>query len=96
MNEFEKINYGNMNNDNEIEDNKTKNSEQEKKEIYKSIAPFLNIGLQMALTIVVFVLLGWWLDGKFDKSPLFTLIFSLVGIFAAFYNFFKVVTKIKE
>ena len=86
-----------MNNDNKIKDKNTKISKQEKNEIYTSIAPFLNLGLQMALTIVVFVLLGWWFDGKFDKSPLFTLIFCFVGIFGAFYNFFRVVmTKEKE
>jgi F0F1-type ATP synthase assembly protein I len=72
-----------------------KKQPQNKKEIYNSIAPFLNLGLQMAFTILAFVLLGWWLDGKFDKSPLFILIFSFVGIFGAFYNFFKTVSKIK-
>jgi len=72
-----------------------KNKSQSKDEIFKSISPFLNIGLQMAITILVFVLLGWWLDGKFDKSPLFILIFSFVGIFGAFYNFFRTISKIK-
>jgi len=71
------------------------NIDKDKKETYKSIAPFLNLGLQMAITILVFVLLGWWLDGRFDKSPLFILIFSFVGIFGAFYNFFRAINKIK-
>ena len=81
--------------DSELLADDKKNKSQVKNETYKSIAPFLNIGLQMALTILVFVLLGWWLDGKFDKSPVFILIFSFVGIFGAFYNFFKIISKIK-
>ena len=85
-----------MKNDNEKNESEIKNSKQERDEIYKSIAPFLNLGLQMAITIAVFILLGWWLDGKFDKSPLFTLIFSFVGIFGAFYNFFRVVAKAEK
>jgi F0F1-type ATP synthase assembly protein I len=77
---------------NELKNKKDKESE-EKKEIYNSIAPFLNLGLQMALTIGICVFFGWWLDGKFDKSPLFTLIFTFLGIFTAFYNFFKTVNQ---
>ena len=89
------------NHQNEIENhqNDIKNNQkklpQESKEVYKSLAPFLNLGIQMALTIGVFVLLGWWLDGRFDKSPVFTLIFSFVGIFGSFYNFFRIVVKQK-
>ena len=75
---------------NDLKDSKNKNKE-EKNEIYSSIAPFLNLGIQMALTIGGCVFWGWWLDGKFDKSPLFTLIFTFLGIFTAFYNFFKTV-----
>lgn len=60
---------------------------------YKEVGAYLNLGIQMAVTIIAFVLLGWWLDDKFNKSPLFILIFSFVGIFIAFFNFFKAVLK---
>ena len=59
------------------------------KKIYKSILPFLNLGLQLAITIGVFVFVGWWLDIKFDTSPLWILILSFVGIFGSLYSFIK-------
>ena len=68
----------------------------EKKEIYKSIAPFLNLGLQMAATICVFVLAGWWLDEHFDTSPIWTLVLTAIGIFGAFYSFIKKVINLEK
>jgi F0F1-type ATP synthase assembly protein I len=68
----------------------------DEKEIYKSIAPFLNLGLQMAMTIVLFVFGGWWLDKHFDTSPLWTLILTAVGIFGAFYSFIRKVINIEK
>lgn len=57
----------------------------------KEMAPFMNIGLQMSIPIVLFVFLGYWLDNKFNSSPLFILIMSALGLFAGFYHFFKAV-----
>ena len=68
----------------------------EKKEIYKSVSPFLNFGLQMAITIVVFVFVGWWLDTKFDTSPLWILILTFIGIFGSLYSFIKKVIDIDK
>ena len=68
----------------------------ENKEIYKSIAPFINIGLQMALTIGAFVFLGLWLDEKFATSPLWTLILAAIGIFGAFYSFIKKIINLEK
>ena len=39
----------------------------------RSIAPYLTIGIQLALTIIVFFFLGRWLDGRFNSSPWMTL-----------------------
>ena len=61
----------------------------EKKEIYKSISPFLNLGLQLAITIGIFVFAGWWIDVKFDTSPLWILILSFIGIFGSLYSFIR-------
>ncbi len=77
------------------EDNKKKLQDENKK-IYKEIAPYLNLGLQLAVTIGGCVLLGWWLDRKFDMTPALTLIFTSFGFFAGFYNFFKAISKNKS
>jgi len=38
------------------------------------------VGTQFGLTITLFTLAGVWLDERFDKSPLFTIILALIGI----------------
>ena len=55
--------------------------------------PYIGLGLQLALTVIVMVFLGIWLDGKFDTSPWLTITFSFLGIAAALYNFIKTVLK---
>lgn len=65
----------------------------EKKQIYKEIGPYIDLGLNLAVTIAGFVLLGWWLDNKFEISPVLTLIFSFLGMFIGFFNFIRTVIK---
>ncbi len=60
---------------------------------YRSVGPYLTLGIQLIATILLCVFAGHWADGKFDTSPIFILIGSLVGIAAGFYHFFKVVLK---
>ncbi len=59
----------------------------------REMAPFMNLGMQMALPVVLFTLLGWWIDSKNNSSPLFILLFAAIGVFAAFYYFFKAIKK---
>lgn len=59
----------------------------------REMAPFMNIGLQMALPVVGCVFLGLWLDNKYDTSPLWILVGSAFGLFAGFYYFFKTVSR---
>jgi len=61
--------------------------------LIKEYTPYLGLGLQLAITVVVMVFLGLWLDGKFDTSPILTIICSALGVFAALYNFIKTVLK---
>ena len=65
----------------------------EKQQIYKEIGPYIDLGLNLAVTIAGFVLLGWWLDNKFELSPVLTLIFSFLGMFIGFFNFIRTVIK---
>jgi ATP synthase protein I len=73
-----------------------KNKPDEKEDsgkILKEYAPFIGLGLQLAITVVVLVFLGVWLDDKFDTKPWLTVICSFLGVFAALYNFIKTVIK---
>ena len=59
--------------------------------IYREVGPYLSLGLQLAITVTVMVLLGIWLDEKFDLSPVLTIVFAMLGVFAGMYNFIKTV-----
>ncbi|HMK39300.1 MAG TPA: AtpZ/AtpI family protein [Bacteroidota bacterium] len=42
--------------------------------------PYLTLGLQLAITVVVFFFLGRWLDGKFGTEPWLMLAGLAVGV----------------
>jgi len=51
---------------------------------------FSTAGTQFALTIVLCVLGGRWLDGKFPgRAPLFTVLGALLGISASTYTLIR-------
>ena len=58
---------------------------------YRAVGPFLTLGIQFVVTILLCVYAGHWVDGKYDSSPTFTLVGGLLGIATGFYQFFKVV-----
>ena len=64
-----------------------------KKEISSELGPYLNLGWQLAITILLMVYVGWWLDNRFQTSPWLIIIFSFFGSFAAIYNFIRSVLK---
>lgn len=64
--------------------------------LFKDYAPYLGLGIQLAATIGIMVFVGIWIDKKFDTSPYFTLIFSLLGIFTGIYHFIKSVTRLDK
>ena len=50
-----------------------------------SIGAYAGLGLQFAVSIVLFVYLGQWLDRRFGTSPLFLLLGLFVGAGGSFY-----------
>ena len=53
----------------------------------------LGIGWYFAVCVVGGVLVGRWLDGHFDTTPLFGLIGTLVGLAAALYGGYRMLTE---
>lgn len=51
------------------------------------------VGLSMVIPILLGVYIGKKLDDHFNESPLFLLIFIMIGIIASFANLFKIVGK---
>jgi ATP synthase protein I len=61
------------------------------REAYRAVGPYLTLGIQFVVMILVCIFAGQWLDDKFDTKPIFTLVGAVFGMIAGFYHFFKVV-----
>lgn len=60
------------------------------------IAQYSGLGITLAVTILLFLWVGKWLDGKFETGVLFTLILTFIGFSAGFYSFYLNVKKLTE
>ncbi|MFD2724807.1 AtpZ/AtpI family protein [Hyunsoonleella rubra] len=55
------------------------------------------IAIQMGVTIYLFVLLGKWLDGKFNNGDkLYIIIMTLLGVAVSLYAVLKQVNRINN
>ena len=54
-----------------------------------STSSYAGAGLQFAVSLVVFVLVGDWLDRKFGTTPLFLLLGVFGGGAASFYSMYR-------
>ncbi len=69
---------------------------QDRAKIIKEISPYLSLGLNFALTVTLFALLGMWIDDMNSTGNLWTLILSLFGVAAGFYKFFKTISDLDK
>ena len=60
-----------------------------KKGTYGEIGPYASLGIQFAVTILLFLGGGWWLDGKLGTTPVFILLGTLFGAVGAFYKLYR-------
>jgi len=66
------------------------------RQAYRDAAPYLTLGIQLAVTVVIFFLLGWWLDSHNNTSPTFQLVGVLVGSVGGMIKFLKSVTEMSK
>jgi F0F1-type ATP synthase assembly protein I len=50
---------------------------------------YLGLGTQLALTVLLFLGIGWWLDWQFGWTPWGLMSMGVLGIAAALYHFLK-------
>lgn len=56
----------------------------------------VGLGMQMALSILIFVFAGYWLDNYFDTLPLFLLFGVFIGLLLSFYYLFNEIKRLDE
>ena len=65
------------------------------KEWVRPLQFLLTVGWYVALSLIIPVAIGYWLDRPdvFNRSPLFTLIGLGLGTFVAFFGLFKMLVR---
>ena len=72
------------------------NEKQNQKKQLKNVAILSGVAFQMGITIYLFVMLGKWLDFKFNNGDkLFIIITTLLGVAISLYVVLKQVNRIK-
>lgn len=56
----------------------------------------LELGFLMAVPLIIFLLLGLWLDRKFDTMPLFVIVCLLAGLAVVFWEVKKIILPFLE
>jgi F0F1-type ATP synthase assembly protein I len=50
-------------------------------------------GFYFIAPIIAFLIIGIFLDNTFGKKPLFTVFFIFIGMFASFYNLYRIIKQ---
>jgi ATP synthase protein I len=54
------------------------------------------IGIQFPIAMAIGYLCGWWLDKHLGTGPWLTIVFTLCGVAAGFYNLFVITANIER
>jgi len=57
-------------------------------QFWTAAGQYTGYGLTWALSTLLFLLAGWWLDGKLGTMPLFMILGAFVGAGAGFYSLY--------
>jgi ATP synthase protein I len=68
----------------------------ETKKLFRELWYFSSLSFSIALSIVIGLAIGYWLDRKFDTSPVLTLVFIGLGVLAGFRNIYHAIEKSKR
>ena len=53
-----------------------------KKEMFSALMTYGTLGLEMGISLAVGLAIGYFLDGHFKTSPVFTIVFMMFGLAA--------------
>jgi ATP synthase protein I len=70
--------------------------EKDRKKLYKQVARYSAIGLEMGFSVAIGVAIGYYLDRYFDTGPWLTLIFLILGVVAGFRSLFSLIKDVGQ
>lgn len=62
----------------------------------KALFAYSTIGLQLAITILVFIYIGFKLDQHYETTPWFVVAGTALGMIAGFYNLIRGLRQIEK
>jgi F0F1-type ATP synthase assembly protein I len=77
-----------------MKDEKPRNFSHKRDEL--NLSSFAGFGLQFAIAIVLFLLLGQWADKKLGTAPVLLMIGVFIGGAGAFYNLYRRITQAQK
>ncbi len=63
---------------------------------YRTAAPYLGLGVQLAASVVLMLYLGKWMDSYFETGEVFTLVGAFIGATGGIYNVIRTSMQISE
>ena len=63
---------------------------------FQKAAPYINIVYTLIGSVLMFGLIGWWLDKKLFTKPWLFISGLFLGLIIGFYNLFKVIKKLED
>jgi len=58
-----------------------------------SLEKYFNIGYYLIVPIIIFLMLGLWVDKVLKTKPFFVLFFLLLGVLSSFYNLYRLIKE---
>lgn len=84
--------YSSLNAEGDIEKTVTKNPRKSERDL--NVPPeYFNLGIYLVVPLIIFVIIGIYLDNKFKTQGEFTLYGIVFGTMALFYNLYKLYKK---
>ena len=73
-----------------------KNEEKDQKRVMLSVAPYLTLGAQLAITVVAFFFIGKYADEYFGTKPWLMIVMIMVGVIGGMIKFFRTVIELSK
>ena len=72
------------------------NDTNDKKEMFASLMTYGTLGLEMGISLVVGLAIGYFLDRHFKTSPVFTIVFMMFGLAAGMKRLYSLWKKAEK